>query len=67
MTVTLTLYVFPLVIQSVGGVVIGVVKLVIGCAVVGILGSVEAMVVGKIVGQLSSSSPSGHSTVPSQM
>ena len=40
---------------------------VIVLAVLETLGTVEAIVVGKIVGQFSSSSPNGHSSVPSQM
>ena len=44
-----------------------VVKCVTGCGVLETLGTVEASVVGNIVGQFSSSSPCGHSSVPSQI
>jgi hypothetical protein len=64
----LTLYeLFPR-IQSGGMVTAGVVvKCITGCPVLEILGTVEAIVVGNIVGQFSSSSPCGHSSVPSQI
>lgn len=61
----LTLYVLFPSTQSGGVVAAGAVKFVTG--LVEMLGKVEAIVVGNIVGQFSSSSPSGHSTVPSQM
>ena len=44
-----------------------VVKRVTGSIALETLGTVEASVVGNIVGQFSSSSPCGHSSVPSQI
>jgi hypothetical protein len=64
----LTLYWLLPLTQGGGKMIVGmVVKRVTGSIALETLGTVEASVVGKIVGQFSSSSPCGHSSVPSQI